>query len=624
MLHFGWRLTWYVNLSHPHFSLAPLLLSQLTQYPWIFLYLGAANQLNAGVVDTAINWSGGLHHAKRREASGFCYVNDIVLAALELLRYHQRVLYIDIDIHHGDGVEEAFYSTDRVMTCSFHKFGDYFPGTGDIRDTGMGKGKKYAVNVPLQDGIDDDTYQGIFRSVISHIMQWYRPEAVILQCGADSLAGDRLGCFNLSMRGHSACVAYMKTFQVPLLVVGGGGYTIRNVARAWTYETSILVDQPVSEDLPYNDYFEYYGPDYKLKVEASNMENMNTPAYLDRIKAQIVENLRSLPFAPSVGMHEVPRDYVPLGGGERWLDRREGRIHRRPDETERAEAEGEDEEETMLLRGMREGGRGLVGAESILDPEAAESDIRLSQRRLDSRIVPDNEYSDSEDELDRSTGLGGLPSRQGVPKSRHEQSHRGPTPGPKKSSGPRSGPGGLGMSGLGSSSSSSSSYPSMPGSMGGPSTSLSSATVIPSSSTAQYGGPTGPSVGSPASGPTLAGSSASDRFTTSDLSYNYTSGPPASSAVASAATAASSPRINAVASPSLGALADGGSPAMRAAVMRGGSAPVSVMQDERGRAVVRVESSSHASGATGGGVGARPGGVFSSQDVDGDVDMGGM
>lgn len=93
---------------------------------------GAA-RLNNGSCDIAINWAGGLHHAKKTEASGFCYVNDIVLAILELLRYHPRVLYIDIDIHHGDGVEEAFYTTDRVMTVSFHKHGEYFPGTGEVR-----------------------------------------------------------------------------------------------------------------------------------------------------------------------------------------------------------------------------------------------------------------------------------------------------------------------------------------------------------------------------------------------------------------------------------------------------------------------------------------------------------
>ncbi|KAJ1548565.1 Histone deacetylase 2, partial [Cladochytrium tenue] len=94
--------------------------------------ISAALKLNRGDSDIAINWGGGLHHAKKSEASGFCYVNDIVLAILELLRVHQRVLYIDIDIHHGDGVEEAFYTTDRVMTVSFHKYGEYFPGTGDI------------------------------------------------------------------------------------------------------------------------------------------------------------------------------------------------------------------------------------------------------------------------------------------------------------------------------------------------------------------------------------------------------------------------------------------------------------------------------------------------------------
>ncbi len=89
--------------------------------------VGGAVKLNQKQADIAINWSGGLHHAKKGEASGFCYINDIVLAILELLKFHARVLYIDIDIHHGDGVEEAFYTTDRVMCFSLHKFGDFFP-----------------------------------------------------------------------------------------------------------------------------------------------------------------------------------------------------------------------------------------------------------------------------------------------------------------------------------------------------------------------------------------------------------------------------------------------------------------------------------------------------------------
>ena len=121
-------------------------------------------------------------------------------------QYHARVLYIDIDIHHGDGVEEAFYVTDRVMTCSFHKFGDFFPGTGDVTDVGVNDGKYYSVNFPLKAGIGDKDFLEIFKPVIEKIMQVFRPGAVVLQCGADSLTGDRLGVFNLTLKGHAECV----------------------------------------------------------------------------------------------------------------------------------------------------------------------------------------------------------------------------------------------------------------------------------------------------------------------------------------------------------------------------------------------------------------------------------
>ena len=192
------------------------------------------------------------------------------------------MLYVDIDIHHGDGVEEAFYTTDRVMTVSFHKFGEYFPGTGDLQvgkfrlttekiderkfqDIGAGRGKYYSVNFPLRDGIDDDCYETIFRPVISKVMETYQPHAIVLQCGADSLSGDRLGCFNLTLKGnliiaverandhlhtttlagHGKCVEFIKSFNLPLLLLGGGGYTIRNVARVWTSETAIALSQEI-------------------------------------------------------------------------------------------------------------------------------------------------------------------------------------------------------------------------------------------------------------------------------------------------------------------------------------------------------------------------------------------
>lgn len=312
--------------------------------------IAGAVKLNKQQTDVAINWAGGLHHAKKSEASGFCYVNDIVLAILELLKYHQRVLYIDIDIHHGDGVEEAFYTTDRVMTVSFHKYGEYFPGTGDLRDIGAGKGKYYAVNFPLRDGIDDESYEQIFNPVVSKVMEVYKPNAVVLQCGADSLAGDRLGCFNLSLKGHAQCVNFVKKFNLPLLVLGGGGYTIRNVARCWTFETAVALDSDIANELPYNDYFEYFGPDFKLHISPSNMANQNTNDYLEKIKQRLFENLRMLPHAPGVQMHPIPDDAPVLG-------------------------------------------------ESDID-EDVEPDRRISIRASDKHVAPQEELSDSEDEGD--------------------------------------------------------------------------------------------------------------------------------------------------------------------------------------------------------------------------------
>jgi len=276
------------------------------------LYTGAsldgAVQLCQGQSDIAVNWSGGLHHAKKAEASGFCYINDIVLAILELLKVHARVLYIDIDIHHGDGVEEAFYTTDRVMTFSLHKYGDFFPGTGHISDVGAKDGTGFSVNAPLQNGITDGDFLGLFKPVMDKIMEVFQPGAIVLQCGADSLTGDRLGCFNLTLKGHAACVKHVKSFGVPTLVLGGGGYTIRNVARCWAYETAVLLDHDdIENEIPYNDYYEYYAPEYQLHLTPEpTMENTNRKDVLEGVRIELLQQLQDLQGAPSVAMHQVP------------------------------------------------------------------------------------------------------------------------------------------------------------------------------------------------------------------------------------------------------------------------------------------------------------------------------
>lgn len=345
---------------------------------------GAA-RLNRKKCDVAVNWAGGLHHAKKSEASGFCYINDIVLGIIELLRFHQRVLYIDIDVHHGDGVEEAFYSTDRVMTVSFHKYGEYFPGTGELRDIGVGSGRHYAINFPLRDGIEDKSYKSIFEPVIGGVMEYYKPTAVVLQCGGDSLSGDRLGCFNLSMRGHANCVDFVKSFNLPTLILGGGGYTMRNVARTWAFETGQLVGAHMKPDLPFTDYYEYYSPDFELDVRPSNMDNGNSREYLERIKNQVLENLRRTQQAPSVQMHDVPSH--PLGMTED-IDEQEDRL----DDEEADQEDGKDR--------------------------------RYRQRLWDKKVERDEEFSDSEDEeLNEANGIKRQP---GKPRRRHITDYQNP------------------------------------------------------------------------------------------------------------------------------------------------------------------------------------------------------
>lgn len=283
----------------------------------------ASRKLAVGQTDIAINWTGGLHHAKKFEASGFCYVNDIVLGILELLRTHPRVLYIDIDIHHGDGVQEAFYNSNRVLTVSFHKYsGDFFPGTGHIDEIGNQLGKYFSLNIPLQDGIDNDSYVTLFKAVMEPTIVSFRPSVIVLQCGADSLGCDRLGCFNLSISAHGECVRFIKAFGIPLLVLGGGGYTIKNVSRCWTYETAVLLDahHDLPNVLPETPYDDFFGPDYKLHPPLTGrVENMNTRKSLERIRIGILERIRYMHGAPSVAMQEIPPSLA------KWLEEEEGK-----------------------------------------------------------------------------------------------------------------------------------------------------------------------------------------------------------------------------------------------------------------------------------------------------------
>jgi len=280
--------------------------------------IDAARRIIDGSADVAINWAGGFHHAMADDASGFCYVNDIVLAILELLKFYPRVLYVDIDVHHGDGVQDAFAKTDRVMTVSFHKWdGQFFPQTGKLSEIGEGAGTYCSVNVPLHDGIEDRQFEEIFKPIIREAMGTYNPSVIVLQCGADSLAGDRLGPFSLSVGAHGECGRFLKTFGVPMLVIGGGGYVIPNVARCWAFETAVLTDTEVPDDLPWTDYWHYFAPSYRLHGDLrhkykTKVPNFNTTESLEKVRNTVLQNLRCLQGAPSVQMKQMPPAFLSV------------------------------------------------------------------------------------------------------------------------------------------------------------------------------------------------------------------------------------------------------------------------------------------------------------------------
>lgn len=171
------------------------------------------------------------------------------------------------------------------------------------------QGKGYSLNVPLVQGIDTEQYLGLFKPIMSKVMEVFQPGAIVLQCGADSLVGDRLGMFNLTLEGHAEAVRFVKAFGLPTLVLGGGGYTKTTVARAWTLETAVLCDQVVEDALPQQTYLEYFSPEYRLNYNRRpSWPNQNKKEEVERIKVTLLQQLQQLQGAPGFAMKERPPD----------------------------------------------------------------------------------------------------------------------------------------------------------------------------------------------------------------------------------------------------------------------------------------------------------------------------
>jgi acetoin utilization protein AcuC len=267
----------------------------------------AARRLWSGEVDHAVNIAGGLHHAMRGYASGFCVFNDVVLAIRTLLAAGARkVAYVDVDVHHGDGVQAAFYDDPRVLTVSLHQDPrTLFPGTGLPTETGRGAGEGTAVNVALPPGTGDAGWLRAFRAVGPSVVRAFGPDVLVTQCGCDTHHEDPLANLELTVDGQRTAIAELHRLAHDVggrwLAFGGGGYgLVRCVPRTWTHLLAEITATPVAPETPIPPAWADYARQRGARVE--------------------------LPRTMGEGRDPQAEPWMP--GGDSWLDRAIGATRR--------------------------------------------------------------------------------------------------------------------------------------------------------------------------------------------------------------------------------------------------------------------------------------------------------
>jgi len=214
-------------------------------------YVGATATAAEAVrngADLAFGIGGGLHHARRDLASGFCIFNDCAIACHILREHFRRVAYVDIDVHHGDGVQGIFYQDPTLLTCSIHEEGrTLYPGTGFVEETGTGFS---SLNVPLQARTSGDVWLDAFERGILPALERFQPEAIVLQMGTDTHYLDPLGHISSTAQHWLGAVRHIKELSLPIVALGGGGYNLTTVPRMWAAACLTLGDIDFDEDLP--------------------------------------------------------------------------------------------------------------------------------------------------------------------------------------------------------------------------------------------------------------------------------------------------------------------------------------------------------------------------------------
>lgn len=215
--------------------------------------LAAAQAITSGKVRRAVNIGGGMHHAMKGNAAGFCIYNDCSIALRWLLEHgYDRIAYIDVDAHHGDGVQAEFVGDPRVMTVSLHQHpATLWPGTGWATEIGEGEASGLSVNVGLMPGLEDSLWLRAFHAVVPSMVEAFKPQILVTQIGVDSHRDDPLTDLALTVDGHAAAIRALRDLadqhcEGRWLSVGGGGYGVVNVVpRSWTHLMASALDKDI-------------------------------------------------------------------------------------------------------------------------------------------------------------------------------------------------------------------------------------------------------------------------------------------------------------------------------------------------------------------------------------------
>ena len=281
-------------------------------YDWARLGTGgtveAARLVTEEGYDIAFNLAGGYHHAHRSKASGFSYLNDAVIAINGLVAKGLRVAYIDIDAHHGDGVQDAFYDTDRVLTISIHESGIYFfPGSGFEDEIGIGEGKGYAVNVPLMAHTDDALFMKAFDEVAYPLVAAFDPDVIVTQLGADTFRTDPLTRLEVTTHSYCYILRKLRALKLPWVAMGGGGYNVVNVARAWSLAWGIMngVELPPRLPEPFVKILAELGHPNRMLLDAMHWaEEDDRNRALDAVERSIAA-IRETVFPVIIGRYDA-------------------------------------------------------------------------------------------------------------------------------------------------------------------------------------------------------------------------------------------------------------------------------------------------------------------------------